>query len=466
MILSIDFDAFYCGVEEKYDPQLKSQPFIVYQKNIIATLSYPARALGLKKLDRVSDAKKAHPNIKLVNGESLSKYRKEGKKLWKFIKQKVSGCAVERLGLEEVWIDLSPTMEVCYDILQNYGFFEYTSALSNGEEIRDDILDGLSLCLSPSKTLSGDGDEETDIYCENFNFELPAAVFPPTVGSKLEDLCHDDGYLRAYIAGHLAYQLHELIYLETGYSCSIGVAENKTLAKMVGSLHKPNGVSVLLPGHEVEYLGPIKVSKIPYFGSKSVKQLIESGKFDDAPPTVSAVLSTFKSEKEFCSFFQNCSSTTNMHHLWGLLQGIDNTPVNETPEFPQQISIEDTYRDIPLDTLQKVNLKLTILIESLFQQIIEDIVDHDTGTWLAYPKTMRLEINYRQDSTQSSSIKTPEIFRQLAGIQDKKSSKKLLAENLVKTFFIKFFQAPKNPRRNWAVARLNIKIESIKAIET
>ena len=73
-------DAFYCAVEQHYDATLTDDTaFLVYQKNCITTLSYAARNLGLKKLGTVSDAVKTFPGIRFVNGDSLAKYRSEGK---------------------------------------------------------------------------------------------------------------------------------------------------------------------------------------------------------------------------------------------------------------------------------------------------------------------------------------------------------------------------------------------------
>lgn len=45
------------------------------QKYLVVTCNYEARKLGVKKLMNVRDAKEKCPQLVLVNGEDLSRYR-------------------------------------------------------------------------------------------------------------------------------------------------------------------------------------------------------------------------------------------------------------------------------------------------------------------------------------------------------------------------------------------------------
>lgn len=452
MYLAIDFDAFYCGVEEKYDPRLKGEPFIVAQKNCIATLSYAARELGLKKLGLVSEAKKTHPDVKHINGEDLSRYRKEGKYLWKFIKEKVDGCPVERLGLEEMWIDLTPTLDTNYETLGELGFFEFIDNLENADY---EPLDGVDLSLSPDP-------DSPPVYCENFSFELPTKVYPEAIGTKIEDVASNEGYLRAYVAGHLAYQLHEIIFQDTGYSCSIGVARNKTLSKMVGSLNKPNGVTVLYPGFEGEYLKELLVSKIPYFGAKSVEKVKAIMEVIDTP-TVEDVLKHFDTEE---TFLAKVGNTDKERHLWKLLHGDDDGQVIDSPEFPSQISNEDSLKRGVVTNLDQMAKRLQPIVLALFDQILTDIVDTELARWLAYPTTLRLQYSLHDAiSRKSSSTKLPAKFETLAKLttpQDQ-SKREQLAQNLIHSDILELFKRPNST--SWSVVLLNVAVEGIQNLD-
>lgn len=452
MYLAIDFDAFYCGVEEKYDSTLKGEPFIVAQKNCIATLSYAARELGLKKLGLVSEAKKTHPDVKHVNGEDLSRYRREGKYLWQFIKERVAGCPVERLGLEEMWIDLSVTLDTNYETLETLGFFEFVDNIENpGYE----PLDGVDLSLSPDP-------DSRPVYCENFSFELPTKVYPSEIGTRLEDAASNEEYLRAYVAGHLAYQLHEIIYQETGYSCSIGVARNKTLSKMVGSLNKPNGVTVLYPGFEAEYIKHLPVSKIPYFGARSVEKIVTIMHTTDTP-SVHDVLQHFSTEEAFLSQVGNSDKEK---HLWKLLHGEDDSQVIDSPKFPSQISNEDSLKRGVVTNLDQMAKRLQPIVVALFDQVLADLVDAELANWLAYPTTLRLQYSLHDGtSRKSSSKKLPPKFEGLSKLTTPQDHPKReqLAQKLIHSDILKLFKRPNSP--SWSVALLNVAVEGIQKLD-
>lgn len=106
---------------------LISSAFFSTNQNILATISYEARALGIPKLSTVSGALKLCPSLILVNGEDLSFFRKLSREvfmivrriLWNFgekmnMEQRhrleeftLGEKRVEKLGMDELWIDVS-----------------------------------------------------------------------------------------------------------------------------------------------------------------------------------------------------------------------------------------------------------------------------------------------------------------------------------------------------------------------
>ncbi len=71
--------------------------------------------------------------------------------------------------------------------------------------------------------------------------------------------------------------LKAAIARETGLSCSIGVARNKLLAKMASADSKPDGLLIVWPGTELEYLHPKPVEELPYVGRKTAELLHSLG---------------------------------------------------------------------------------------------------------------------------------------------------------------------------------------------
>ena len=61
-------------------------------------------------------------------------------------------------------------------------------------------------------------------------------------------------------------QIREEVRTEVGLPLTIGVASNKTLARLAGKLAKPSGVAELLPGHERAFLSHLPVSELSGVG--------------------------------------------------------------------------------------------------------------------------------------------------------------------------------------------------------
>jgi DNA polymerase IV (DinB-like DNA polymerase) len=75
----------------------------------------------------------------------------------------------------------------------------------------------------------------------------------------------------------LALLIKEKIYEATGLTCSIGIASNKLLAKIASKLKKPDGLSIVEPGKEKEFLKELKPDAIPGIGKKTQEMLKKLG---------------------------------------------------------------------------------------------------------------------------------------------------------------------------------------------
>ena len=76
----------------------------------------------------------------------------------------------------------------------------------------------------------------------------------------------------AWVAG-----LKEALKAETGLTCSVGLAENKSAAKIATDLHKPDGITVVGPGKTRECLAPLPIGVIPGVGVKTELLLKDLG---------------------------------------------------------------------------------------------------------------------------------------------------------------------------------------------
>ncbi len=62
-----------------------------------------------------------------------------------------------------------------------------------------------------------------------------------------------------------------------GLTCSIGVAPNKTIAKIASNFEKPDGLTVVEDGNAREFLAPLPVKSIPGVGPKTENTLRQLG---------------------------------------------------------------------------------------------------------------------------------------------------------------------------------------------
>jgi DNA polymerase-4 len=71
----------------------------------------------------------------------------------------------------------------------------------------------------------------------------------------------------------IAAEIKQRIHTETDLTASVGVAQNKLVAKIASDLDKPDGLTVVAPGDYENKLDPLPVSVIPGIGRQTLKQL-------------------------------------------------------------------------------------------------------------------------------------------------------------------------------------------------
>lgn len=64
---------------------------------------------------------------------------------------------------------------------------------------------------------------------------------------------------------------------ELGVTCSVGVGSSKTVAKIASDMDKPRGLTVVFPGTEREFLGPLPVRALSGIGAAAEEKLKAAG---------------------------------------------------------------------------------------------------------------------------------------------------------------------------------------------
>lgn len=103
-ILHIDGDAFFASCEQSIHPELKGKPVITgKERNIVASMSYEAKALGIERATAVWEARKLCPDL-VVLPSDYETYSLISKRMFSIIRRFTP--AVEESSIDEGYADL------------------------------------------------------------------------------------------------------------------------------------------------------------------------------------------------------------------------------------------------------------------------------------------------------------------------------------------------------------------------
>ncbi|XP_014487412.1 PREDICTED: DNA polymerase iota [Dinoponera quadriceps] len=315
-IIHLDVDCFYAQVEMLRHPEFEGKPLGVQQKNIVVTSNYLAREYGVKKCMQVQEALRLCPGLVLVNGEDLTNYRHYSTKISEILHQFTP--LVERLGFDDNFLDVTLVVE---------------------------------------KHLKPQNDSELDMSSSSVDEELKESVVK--IFGPSEEECPCGCHVRLMIASKLAAEIRSRIFQELHLTCSAGIAHNKLLAKLAGSLNKPNQQTLVFPCGGPMLLSAMgSVSKIPGVGQKTTEFLLSNNirTVDD--------LRRIPLENLELKIGVDLA-----RKLKDNAEGIDETAVKPSGK-KQSIGLEDGFKSVSL--VAEVESRLGGLLRRLTEMAMED----------------------------------------------------------------------------------------------
>jgi DNA polymerase iota len=485
VIIHFDYDCFYASVFEAKNPSLRSLPFAVQQKQIIVTCNYEARRRGLHKLQLITEAKRICPDVIIELGEDISKFRDASKELYNYISGYSWNGKIERLGFDEVWMDVTNIVDYNMETLNRtdlqHSFFQLS---------KDDPTQGF-----------------------DFDASLVAGhMYPKQVSTSSDgNDTTNDLALRLRLGSHLALYMRHQLEDQQGYTCTVGIATNKLLSKLVGNMNKPKGQTTLMPrptdcdeenSNIATFMDEHEIGKVPGIGFKLAQKLREF--VLQRPPELNAPYSGSRTKEcitvadvrnhpeiNFEQLEKLLGGPGSPHGIgykvWCLMHGIDDTEVSQARAIPRQISIEDSYTR--LDTFPELLKQLMLLARSLitrmridlladdddFQETAMDSLDHNLDRssstlankkWLAHPKTLRLSTRPRlpllPDGTRPRTMKRIShscplpnfVFSIQEGVES-------LAEKLVRTTLLHMFRKLHPEKSVWNLSLINVAVTNM-----
>ncbi|XP_062503552.1 DNA polymerase iota-like [Corticium candelabrum] len=333
LIVHIDIDCFYAQVEMLRNPSLRDRPLGIQQKNIVVTCNYVARARGVSKLSLVSEAKLKCPDLVLIRGEDLTPYRDVSHKMFELMRSYTD--KVERLGLDECFLDVTDVISRIGDKMQG----AIVGHIYTGGE---------------------------SAFC-------------------VDSVPDRDSYNRLAAGSQLAAKIRSDLADTIGLTSCAGIAHSKLLAKVGGTMNKPNAQTTILPIYSDDLLSCLKVGQIPWIGSKCSKQLKEAG-FE----FVSDV--ALLPHDKLVDILGGANTAQNVYLL---CHGIDDSEVIPSGAA-KQYSIEDSFQEC--FTVEEAHHRLDTLCSRLLERYYHDEQDR------RIPTTARISVrkhsSYHRESRQ------------------------------------------------------------------
>ena len=469
IIIHFDYDCFYASVVEHEDPTLKALPLAIQQKQIIVTCNYEARRRGLYKLQLITDAKRICPEVIIVLGEDISRFRDASKLLYQFLQTKIWSGRAERLGFDEVWLD-------CTDMI------DYNLELLNSNDPENSFF-----CMDKVDPTIGFTFDASTVYGPTFPTVDMASKEEPTLYRRL--------ILGSHLARHLRHRLEE----EQGYTATVGIATNKVLSKLIGNVNKPRNQTTLIPPYGVlhgadnapmMFMDGHDIGKVPGIGfklSQKIRQRVLGRKADFEEGLVyggTKEAVTVRDARLFPGMeieLQNGllsgpgAQKDIGRRIWKLMHGIDDTEVGRAKRVPSQISLEDSY--IRLNTFEQVRREMIMLSISLLKRMHIDLTEDDDEVtdgegqtagrrWLAHPRTLRLSTRPRPprnaDGTRSRSFARISKSAPLPNfVFNLKEPDQSLAEKLVQSALIPMFRSLHPENSGWDLSLVNLAVTNM-----
>ncbi|KAE8377209.1 hypothetical protein BDV26DRAFT_264130 [Aspergillus bertholletiae] len=392
VIAHVDLDAFYAQCEMVRLQTPREVPLAVRQWDALIAINYPARAFGITRMISAKEARKLCPGIVIQHvatfreGEggkwayredsynhintdkvSLDPYRAESRKILKTMKEELSKwytdlvdeerglglhaqiqqASVEKAGIDEVFIDLSPL--VYGDLLRRY------PELRNEPDGDDRIT---PLPCPPTTALEwNEGDCLVDL---------------DEIETEVDDPDWDD--VAMLIGSEIVRAVRTAVWEKLNYTCSAGIAKNKMMAKLGSASNKPNKQTIVRNRAIQNFLGGFKFTKIRMLGGKLGDQVTALFGTEQVRDLLQVTLEQFRTKLD--------DDTANW--LYGIIRGDDKSEVNPRTQIKSMLSAKSFRPSI--NSAEQAEKWLRIFAADIYGRLVEDgVLEHRRR-----PKTLAL----------------------------------------------------------------------------
>lgn len=327
---------------------------------------------------------------------SLDIFRKASRMIFSKLKSYLPSCRFQIASIDEIYFDLTDLVKKVFDFIKK-------SKVSSNFDDSDLNQLSLEMCRSNNSLklnetkIKGSGNGHPDfhdyvmmLFPELFETitmqEVLNILYPEEKETVIEgtDYCYlnDNGDTKGGKIGMndyklggirnvtfqemclimgtvIIYRVRKRLEKETSYTCSSGIFMNKIYSKMVCSLNKPNGQSVLLQRWFESYIKDTHILKLRLLGGKLGKSLIERY------PEMKCIkdLQKLTLNQLICDFGERIGL-----YLFNSSRGIDHDPVGNNDRETNHSLQSSKIFSVPLSSLDQIENWLKIFSCELFHR--------------------------------------------------------------------------------------------------
>lgn len=356
VITLVDYDAFYAQCESVRLGLSPEVPLAVQQWNAIIALNYAARGNGLSRGMSVDDVKAKCPEVVLQHVAT----RREGHPTWAYRSDVSKKMKTDKAALDPYRLEARRTMGLIRAILstpppliERASIDELFIDLSS--LVHQELVDRHPVLREPP-SLHLDSHLPSPRLREELEWDSEHVWGSPQV--QHQRLASDWDEIVFNIGSQIVTRLRKEILRQLQYTCSAGVAPNKSLAKLAAGLNKPNGQAVVLPGGVSSFLATCRFTKIRGLGRELGRQVVREFETDQVSELLSVNLPRL----------QSALGLDDGRWVYNIIRGIDKTEVVSRIHAESMLSAK-TF--VPKLSADRAKLWLRIFVADLLGRIQE-----------------------------------------------------------------------------------------------
>jgi len=184
------------------------------------------------------------------------------------------------------------------------------------------------------------------------------------------------------MAEKVGMEVKDLVLKISGIICTVGIGQNKLIAKMACDSSKPNGLRVVLPEESMSFVEKFSLDAIPYIGSKTAERLKALG---CSTVTEAKKLTLEQLESEF--------GRKKGIFIYNALRGIDDRAVIVNRVKKEYEKFATVGKRDPFDVIDELSLSLFLKLGGARFQEVGIIVIYEDMSVRTKSKTLKFLAN-------------------------------------------------------------------------